>query len=325
MRLLSVPLILIVVCCSISVADAGSVLERVKEHRVVRCGSADRPGLAQPAGDDHWSGLNVDVCRAIATAVLGSPDLIEYHKYETPKEFDAVRGQEDDVFFLTGSEINDQKLSGKVVPGPAVFMESHAIMVPDSSTAQHVSDLAGKGITFLIGSGAERSLEAYFDSLHKSFLRRPFSEDGEMNDCYNAQHCNAVAGEITTLAATRLNSGVNQLSSRILPEPLAVFPIIAATGTNDAQWAAVVAWTLHALVSSERPEVKWYAGGVGAMPISAPELGLNVDWQRRVLGAVGSYGDIFERNLGKGSPLKLDRGFNANQINGGLMLSPFLE
>jgi general L-amino acid transport system substrate-binding protein len=82
---------------------------------------------------------------------------------------------------------------------------------------------------------------------------------------------------------------------------------------------------VHTLVSAERPETRWYAGGVGAMPIAAPELGLDKEWQRRVLAAVGNYGDIFERHLGKGSPLRLDRGLNANQSHGGLLLSPFLD
>jgi general L-amino acid transport system substrate-binding protein len=146
-----------------------------------------------------------------------------------------------------------------------------------------------------------------------------------MSDAYNVQSCHGLAGEITTLARVRLEPGVNNLSSRVFPEALAVFPVMAVTGTDDAQWSSIVAWTVHALVSAERPETPWYAGGAGAMPISAPELGFDKDWQRRVLTAVGNYGDIFERNLGKGSALKMDRGFNANNIGGGLLLSPFLE
>ncbi|MEH2375437.1 hypothetical protein [Nostoc sp.] len=139
------------------------------------------------------------------------------------------------------------------------------------------------------------------------------------------QNCHAIAGEITTLANIRLDSGVNRLSSRILPESLTTFPVIAATGTEDAQWSAIVAWTVHTLINAERPETPSYAGGARAMPISAPEFGLDKQWQRRVLTSVGNYGDIFDRHLGKGSLLKLDRGLNANHFRGGLLLSPFLE
>lgn len=324
MRFWLILLALLGVCCPVSAAQAGSVIQRVKAHGKVRCGSVARPGLARPVGD-RWVGLNVDVCRAIAAAVLKSPDRIEYHLYDTPKDFDAVRKQQDDVYFLTGSEIHDQKLAGNVLPGPTVFVESHQVMVAANSSAQHVSDLAGDSICFMIGDSANRSLEAYFGALHKNWFRRAFSEDGEMIDTYNVQNCHALAGEITTLATFQLEPGINRLKSRLLPESLATFPVIAATGTEDAQWSAIVAWTVNTLISAERPETQWYAGGAGAMPIVAPELGLDTGWQRRVIASVGNYSDIFKRNLGDGSALHLDRGFNANQGGGGLLLSPFLE
>jgi len=325
MRFLTALLLLSGVCLSISDAQADSVTQRVKARGFVRCGSVGRPGLASDAGNGRWIGLNVDICRALATALLGTPERIEYHGYETAKDFDRVRNHQDDIFFLTGSEINERRLAGAVVAGPTVFVESNAVMVASASAAHHVADLAGNSICFMIGSSAERSLEAYFDALHQAWLRRAFSENGEMEDAYLVQNCRAIAGEITALAQERLNGGVNSLASRILPEPLTVFPVMATTGTIDARWSAIVAWTVLTLVSAERPETRWYAGGAGAMPVSAEELGLDNEWQRRVLSAVGNYGQVFERNLGAGSPLKLDRGLNANQTGGGLMLGPFIE
>lgn len=325
MRFLTLALAALFPLVHASAVLAGSVLDRVKASGVVHCGSVERPGLAIPGGDGHWHGLNVDICRAVAAAVLGSPDRIEFHEYESPKQFEALGAGRDDLYFLTASEILEHDLAGKVMPGPTVFVESDGVMVTDKSPVQHVGELADDSICYMIASSAERSLEAYFDTLHKSWDHRAFTEDGEMNDTYNVQHCHAVAGEVTTLAATRLGNGVNRISSRILPEPLTVFPIMAVTGTEDAQWSALVAWTVHTLISAERPETKWYSGGARAMPIAAPELGLDKNWQQRVLNAVGNYGEIFSRNLGSSSPLKLDRGFNANLINGGLLLSPFVE
>jgi general L-amino acid transport system substrate-binding protein len=325
MHLLSILLALLFVCCSVSHATAGSVVERVKAGCVVRCGSVERPGLAGIDGRGRWTGLEVDVCRAVAAAVLGSPERVEYHGYVTTKDFDSVRKQEDDIFFLTGSEIDGQNLAGRVLPGPAVFVESHGVMVPADSAARHVGDLAKNSICYMIGSPVERSLEAYFDGIRRSWIRRAFSEEGEMVDTYLVRNCHAIAGEITTLASISLAPGVNRLSSRILPETLTDFPVVAATGTEDGQWSSIVAWTVYTLVSAERPETRWYAGGAGAMPVTAPELGLDKGWQRRVLTAVGNFGDIFERNLGKGSALKIHRGPNANHVRGGLLLSPFLE
>jgi general L-amino acid transport system substrate-binding protein len=101
-----------------------------------------------------------------------------------------------------------------------------------------------------------------------------------MTDTYVAQNCHAFAGEITTLAAIRLDPGVNHLSGRMLPENLAAFPVMAVAGTADARWAAIVAWTVQTPVSAERPQTRWYAGGAGDMPIRATELGLERGWPK---------------------------------------------
>ncbi len=303
-------------------AAAGPILDRVKAEGVVHCGSAERPGLATVAGD-QWRGLNVDVCRAVAAAVLGSPDRIEFHEYETPKQYDGVRLGTDDLFFLTAGEINEQELAGKVLPGPTVFVETHNVMVPRDSKIRHLKDLAGQTICFMLRTSAEHSLRGYLGN--RPWIAMGYSEDGEMMDAYNVHRCGAVAYEITTLLPLLGQKGALGFANRILPEPLVAFPVMATTGTDDGAWSAIVAWTVHTLVSGERPETHWYYGGARAMPVAAPELGLDNGWQARVLSAVGHYGQIYERHLGKRSGLVLARGLNANQVEGGLLLSPFLE
>jgi general L-amino acid transport system substrate-binding protein len=118
---------------------------------------------------------------------------------------------------------------------------------------------------------------------------------------------------------------VNNLRSRILPEPLAAFPIMAATATKDAEWAALVAWTVHTLMRAEVRMAEWAAGGLDSLQVEAPELGLPKDWQKRVVDAVGTYDDIYRRNVGDGSPYKLPRGLNASWQAGGLVAAPYSE
>ncbi|MGC9195991.1 MAG: hypothetical protein ACP5IL_11120 [Syntrophobacteraceae bacterium] len=325
MRFLSFVLALYFVCCSTSLCLAGSVINRVKARGVVCCGGSERPGLAFEDARGHWKGLEVDVCRAVADAVLGSPDRIQFHGYVTPKGFDTARKQKDDICFLTGTEIANHQMAGKVLPGLTVFVESQNVMVTTNSSVRHLAGLAGDSICYMTGSPAEQSLDAYFAGIHKHFSHRAFSEFGEMNDTYRVQNCHALAGDITYLASVRLNPGINHISSRILPESLATYPVLAATPVLDAKWSAIVAWTVDTLISAERPETKWSNTGAAAMPVVAPELGLAKGWQTRVLQAVGNYRDIFARNLGTKSPLKLECGFNANQVNGGLLLAPFLQ
>jgi general L-amino acid transport system substrate-binding protein len=307
-----------------SPADPSPTLARARARGAVRCGAVERPGLAE-AGAEGPRGLLVDVCRAVAAAALGAPDKVEFLLYSGPADFEAVRAQEQDVSFLTGAEIVEQDLSAAVLPLAPVYLETQAVMVPGASPWRDLAGLAGQGICFMAGSSAGRSLEAWFDDHRRSFLRHPYSEDGEMADAYAVRRCQALAGEATTLAAVRLSPGVRALRSRLLPEPLATFPVLAATGTSDGRWAALVAWTVHTLVAGERAETRWIPGGAAAMPVPGPALGLDPGWQRRVLSAVGDHRAIFERNLGQGSPLRLERGPNAGLAAGGALASPTLD
>jgi general L-amino acid transport system substrate-binding protein len=303
---------------------AGSVLDKVRQSGVIRCGGEPRPGMVA-LRPGVATGLFLDVCRAIGTAVFGPEGRFEFHQYDAAPAYDGVRDGSDDVFFLSASEVVAERLAGIVVPGPAVFFQTTAVMVAQSSPVQHLRDLAGEPICFLQGSNAHRHLEAWFAAHHLEFVRMGYQEEVELYDAYNVQVCHALASEVTELAEVRLDGGVNNLQSRILPEPLAAFPIMAATGTKDAEWAALVAWTVYTLMRAEVPTTEWAAGGLDALLVEAPELGLPKDWQKRVIAAVGTYDDIYRRNLGDGTPFRLPRGLNASWQDGGLLAVPYLE
>jgi general L-amino acid transport system substrate-binding protein len=303
----------------------GLTLARVQSRGTVRCGSVERPGIAERDGAGQWRGLAVDVCRAVAAAALGKAERFEYHTYEPQSGYERVQARADDLYFLTGREFVEGKLIGALVPGPTVFIASDAVMVPADSPLEHVAELAGKGVCFMIADTAEQALGHYFGKADLAWLRHPYSEHGEMQDAYAAGRCQAIAAESTELARIRTLPGQARLRSRILPELLNVFPLVAATSTADGQWSAIVAWTVHTLIDAERPESDWFAGGARAMPIPAANLGLSADWQARVLKATGHFGDIYARNLGAGSVYQLERGLNSNQLEGGLQLSPFVE
>lgn len=306
-------------------SDATLTVDRIKVRGAVRCGGVERPGLGETDSTGRWQGIEVDLCRALAFVVLGSQDKVNFRVYVSHADYDRVRRNDDDLFFLSGREIAANQLADSLVPGPTVYIASVGLMVPGDAAEHHVGDLAGKSICFHSGDTAESSLEQAFDSMDAGWLRHPYSEIGEMNDAYAVQRCHAVAGETTELAHTQLYTGPAKLRGRILPEPLNVFPIIASTGVQDARWTALVNWVFGTLVVADRPERKWFAGGARAMPIAAPGLGLATGWQDKLIKAVGSYGDIYERDVGERSPYRLDRGLNANQLQGGLLLAPFVD
>jgi general L-amino acid transport system substrate-binding protein len=327
MRLAPALVILSLVAYTGERATAGGVVDRVKSRGSVQCAGFERPGLAAPDRDTGaWRGLEVDICRAVAAAVLGDPDKISFHGYEDAADEALQLHGADDVAFLTGTEIQASRVGGRIIPGPAIFIESHALMVPAAAREQHVAEIGrNAGICFMSGSPLERSLPAFFDALHQRWRPVPFSEDGEMLDAYNVQRCYAVAGELTALAALRQQRGINNLESRILPEPLLTYPILATTSAQDGEWSAIVAWTVYTLIAADRPAGKWLTGGADAIPAPLAELGMRAGWQGRVVKTVGTYRDLFERDLGAKSRLRLPAGLNAAPAAGGALASPVIE
>ncbi len=137
--------------------------------------------------------------------------------------------------------IAQNKLAAKIAPGPAVFFNSYAVMVEKGSATTKLADLAGASICLREADPAAGLLAEFFAKRAKNFIAMPFQEDVEWRDAYNARHCRAAAAEITDLIDLRLHKGVNRFDSVILPQKLAVFPIVAATPLGDPQWSAAVA------------------------------------------------------------------------------------
>jgi general L-amino acid transport system substrate-binding protein len=305
-------------------AQAGPIVDRIKSSGVIHCGGVPRPGLVNRSADGAPSGLYLDLCRAIGAALLGPDGRIEFHPYDSDKALARVADGADDLFFLDGSDIADHRLAGAVTLGPAVYFVSTAAMVHGPTPIQQLSDLAAKSICFYQGDNAHLNLEASMAARRLDFLRMGYMEYGELHDAYNSGVCDAQVGESGDLAAARLEEHAAP-ASRILTEPLATFPAFAATPASDPQWSAIVAWSIYALQRAELPARRWAAAALKSLVVEGRDLGLSDDWGRRVVGAAGSYADMYTRNLGDGSPLKLPRGPNAPAELGGLFVTPFRE
>jgi general L-amino acid transport system substrate-binding protein len=307
-------------------ALAGPVIDRIKAHGVIRCGGVSRPGLAGQSPDGLVAaGLYLDLCHAVGAALLGPEGRIEFRAYDSDKAFDRVRDGLDDLSFLDASEILDQGLAGKTIPGPPVVFASTAVMVPGDSPIRLLADLAGKMVCFYQGSNAHRNLEAWMAAHHLDYVRMGLMEYVELYDTYNAGVCDAQVGESGDLAAARLNGAAAKLKSRILPEPIAAFPVLAVTPAADPQWSAIVAWAIYAIERAELAPAPWAASGLDSLAVKGEDLGLPDDWRGRVVGAAGSYADIYARNLGERSKLQLPRGPNAPVEAGGLLVTPYRE
>jgi general L-amino acid transport system substrate-binding protein len=294
-------------------ASAG-VLDRIRAAGVLHCGGTIRPGLAFPGPDGKLAGLEVDLCRAVAAAGVGPGARIPFNPHLLDPSYDPIRHGTDELSFLTESEIVAAGLTGAVLPGPPVFFESVAVLVPAESPARHVGDLAGLNICSEPGTGAERSIAPWFAARHLALSYFPFQESDEELDAFYAGRCSAMVNELTNVAAIRVEAETDGHPSRILPEPLAAYPVLAVTGLDDARWSALVGWVLQAVM---RPQP--------AADAVATSFGLKPDWQAQMDRAVGTYDAIFRRNLGRDTNLDLPAGLNAPSSAGGLFCPAYSE
>lgn len=311
LRFLLVPLMLLA-----APSASGATADRVRAAGVLHCGGVPRPGLASPAEDGGMAGLEVDLCRAIAAAVLGNGARIEFHPYALGQDFERLRRGEDAVAFLTGSELLANSLLDAVVPGPAVFHQTNGVMVLAGSRAEHLADLAGTMVCAEPGTGPERTLLAYVRSHGLAINFSGWQEEEEMLDAFEVGRCPAVALETTALAAQRADGEARGHPIRILPEPLSASPVLAVSGLDDARWAAIVAWTMHTVMQPDAAS--------GALPIPGPGLGLTPGWQARAIAA-GGYAALVARNLGAQSPLQLPPALDSSWREGGVLCPPNAE
>lgn len=314
MRALVCCLILLSAWCSGAAAKPGT-LDRIRAQGVVHCGSAIRPGLAFPGEDHAWYGLNVDFCRAVAAAVLGDPGKVEFDGYALRPDFDRIRLGADDVGFLTATELFTNELFGAVLPGPAVFHETVQVMVWETSPVQHVAELGETKICGEPGTAPDNALHTYAAAEHWQANMTGWMELEEMMDAFNVGRCPAVVGEATALAALRIGSAQEGHPSRLLPEPLAAYPVLVTTPADDPAWAIVVGWVVNTVLAGSGPQT---------LTIPGSYLGLDQGWQARVL-AVGPYTELHRRALGGESALGLPAGVNGSWRDGGVFVPPSID
>ncbi len=284
-----------------------ATLDVVRATGAVRCGATARAGFADADEAGRVTGLAVDLCRALTIALLGPAGRTEFHIYDTARDYDAVRDGTDDVAFLAADAVVEQKLAAAVVPGPVAFIAGLTVLAQPG-----VTSLDGATVCFMNGSPAHQALEAWDAAHHAAMTRIGFQEIAEMQDAFDAGRCGAITGEASELAEFRAGSP-HRAAAHILP-PLGLLPVLAATPVGDGAWAGLVGWALAAVVQSEASPSAWRSNLPG---VAAP--GLRAGWQAEVMGALGSYQAMWDRNLGAGSGLRLPPGPNAPWPQGVLL------
>ena len=304
-----------------SPAVAGPVLDRVKASGSVACAAEQRPGFAERRETGPITGLAVDLCRAISVAVLGPEGRSAFTLLDSAGGFDSVRDGRQDVVFLSAGTMAAEHLVGRLLVGPPAFIETESLMVPEASPVGAPRDLAGRSVCFMIGTGAQRAMEAAFERDGVDVMRLGFEENVEMRDAYDVGRCQAVVAEATVLGEMRRDGGIHGLKSRIVDAPLALDPVDLATGVDDARWSAITFVTLQMLVAGVLPSSGWTGAAAAPLAEAATPLGFRPGWYGDVTRVVGTYADLWRKDLGESSELKLPSGPN-QPWPAGLLLPP---
>jgi general L-amino acid transport system substrate-binding protein len=319
------------------IASAESpTLARVRAAKSLNCG-VDFEEVEYSTADAHGnhSRFDLDLCKAVAVAVLGQ----EAHFTAVPyrAEADALKGLKageiDVLATATPNFINTS--SGSYAFSRPVFYDFQGFLVNKTLGVGSAKDLAGKKTCFLGGTEIEDQVAAYMKRQGIKWLPFSFQEEGEMEAAFVTGNCAAITADVSQLAFERIAFKGFAVKCEILPDVIGSDPLALATRSGDAQWSAIVDWVANALIQAEQSGVT--RANVNTMEKSSDDmtverllgsqkgygqfLGLDDSWAARVIAAVGNYGELFDRTLGEGSPMRLERGANNLATRGGLMIA----
>ncbi|SFP85812.1 general L-amino acid transport system substrate-binding protein [Bradyrhizobium sp. Ghvi] len=319
---------------SAQAADA-QTLKTIKDRGMLSCGvSQGLPGFSSPDDKGNWTGIDVDVCRAIAAAVLNDPTKIKFVPLSAKDRFTALQSGEIDVLSrnTTWTVSRDTSLGANFTG--VTYYDGQGFMVKKSLKVNSALELNSASVCVQTGTTTELNLADYFKANNMKYEVIAFGTIDEAIKAYESGRCDVFTDDSSGLYASRLKL-TNPADHVVLPEIISKEPLGPMVRHGDDQWFDIVKWTLFAMVTAEelgitqknvdemvksdKPELKRVLGTDGNL---GEQLGLTKDWVIRIVKAVGNYGESFDRNVGAGSPLKISRGLNNLWTKGGLQYAP---
>ena len=314
---------------------SAQTLKTIKDRGLLSCGvSQGLPGFSSPDDKGNWTGLDVDVCRAIAAAVLNDPTKIKFVPLSAKDRFTALQSGEIDVLSrnTTWTLSRDTSLGANFTG--VTYYDGQGFMVKKSLKVNSALELNSASVCVQTGTTTEQNLADYFKGNNMKYEVIAFGTNDEAVKAYESGRCDVFTTDVSGLYADRLKLA-NIADHVVLPEVISKEPLGPMVRHGDDQWFDIVKWTLFALVTAEelgitqknvdemakstKPELKRVFGTDGNL---GEQLGLTKDWVTRIVKAVGNYGETFDRNVGAGSKLGIARGINALWSKGGIQYAP---
>ena len=324
------------VAAGLSVQSASAqTLKTVKDRGQLSCGvSQGLPGFSTPDDKGNWTGLDVDICRAVAAAVFNDASKIKFVPLSAKDRFTALQSGEIDVLSrnTTWTLSRDTSLGANFTG--VTYYDGQGFLVKKSLKVNSALELNSASVCVQTGTTTEQNLADYFKGNNMKYEVIAFASADETVKAYESGRCDVFTSDVSQLYAERLKLA-NPADHVVLPEVISKEPLGPMVRHGDDQWFDIVKWTLYAMVGAEelgmtqknvdevaksdKPEVKRAVGTDGNL---GEQLGLTKDWLVRIVKATGNYGESFERNVGSGSKLGIARGLNNLWSKGGIQYAP---
>lgn len=335
-RLMSVTSSILVMLFTLSgIAQAGT-LDDVKKKGFLQCGiNTGLPGFAFTDDKGDWRGFDVDYCRAVAAAVLGDANKVKYTNLTGKTRFTALNSGEIDLLSRNTTWTFSRDVDLKLTFVGVSYYDGQGFIVPKKLGVKSAKELDGASVCIQTGTTTELNLADFFRSNKIKYEPVPIETNEEARTNYAAGRCDVYTTDRSGLAATRVTFK-NPDDHVVMPDVISKEPLGPVVRQGDDQWADVARWTLNVLIDAEdygvnsnnvdtlakggdNPEVNRMLGAEGDL---GGMLGLSKNWAHNVIKQVGNYSEIFERNIGSKTPIKLTRGLNALYRNGGILYAP---
>ena len=326
-------LFVLVLGASAAPALAGPTLDKVKKNGYVTCVvSTGLAGFSMADNQGNYRGIDVDTCRAIAAAVLGDANKTKYVPATAPQRFTILQTGEGDVLTRNTTWTLTREGDLGLLFGPPIYYDGQGFMVAKQSGVKSAKELNGATICVQSGTTTELNLADYFRANKMTYKPLVIERLDEVENAFYSGRCDAFTADRSGLAGSRAGRASNPDDDVLLPEVISKEPLSPAVRQGDDEWFEIVRWTVFAMIDAEEkgvtsknvdemkqsqdPEIQRMLGTVPGMGKS---LHLDEAWAYNIIKQVGNYGEIFDRNVGKDSALKLDRGINALWTQGGII------
>ena len=325
------------IVASLSIASAGA-LDTVKQRGTLVCGvSAGFAGFSTPDSQGNYKGLDIDYCRALAAAVLGDPAKVRYVALTAQNRFTALQSGEIDVLYRNSTQTYLRGVTLGLRQGPVNFYDGQGFVVKKDTGVKELKDLKGATVCVAQGTTHEVTLGDYGRANGIDWKPLVFDRIDTMYQTFFGGRCDAMTQDASALAGAVATAAPNAADYLVLPQTISKEPLGPFTRNGDEVWSDIITWLHYGLIEAEElgvtagnademvksnvPAVQRLLGSSGDL---GSRFGLDNKWMLLAVKAGGNYAEIFERNVGKASPLKLDRGLNATWTKGGMMYAlPF--